>query len=543
MRPSPRRRRALALVVAALLVTPLLTAAAVADPAATTADDPPVQDLDWSPCEEVFECATLTVPLDHDEPDGDTLDLALVRRPARDADARVGALLTNPGGPGGSGVDFVVGAGADDGFLAPLNERFDLVSWDPRGTKGSSPIDCVLDEQIEPFGAFPDLDDRDRLVDVARDYAEACVAGVGEELLASVSTLDTVRDMELLRAALGEEHLTYLGFSYGTFLGATYASLYPDRVRAFVLDGAVDPDAYVNDPLVSNAEQAVGFETAITRFFDVCAADGCRFDGDERDWRELVEQLDATPLEAEPFDAGDPPRPVTGEDVLNATLIVMYVRQAWPVLDQALAEAAAGDGERIKFLSDVALGIDDDGSVDPGADAFPAITAIDQAYPTDIALQDQMYWTYLQSSPSFGPSTFWASTAGGYAAFEWPVEADDRFGGPFTYGEEAGPPIVVVGTTFDPATPYRGSIAMTEQLGNATLLTMDGDGHTAYGGNSACIDEAVAAFLTDLEAPEEGTICEQELEAAGAAVAGDAGTVAVADDVLGLVRRFAGVAR
>ncbi len=543
MRPSSHRRRVLALVVTTLLVTPLLAAAALAEPLSTSTDDPPAQDLDWNPCEEVFECATLTVPLDHDESDGETLDLALVRRPARDAEARIGSLLTNPGGPGGSGVDFVVGAGADDGFLAPLNEQFDLVSWDPRGTKGSSPIDCVLDERVEPFGAFPGLDDRDRIVEAARAYADACVESVGEDLLASVSTLDTARDMELLRAALGEEHLSYLGFSYGTFLGATYAALYPDRVRAFVLDGAVDPDAYVNDPLASNAEQAVGFETAITRFFDACAEDGCLFDGDERDWRQLVEQLDAEPLEAEPFEEGGPARAVTGEDVLNATLIVMYVRPAWPVLDQALAEAAGGDGERIKSLSDIALGIDDDGSVDPGADAFPAITAIDQTYPTDIALQDQMYWSYLQSSPSFGPSTFWASTAGGYAAFEWPVEADDRFGGPFVDADDDGPPIVVVGTTFDPATPYRGSIAMTEQLGNATLLTMVGDGHTAYGGNSTCIDDAVAAFLTELDPPEDGTICEQELGAAGAAVVDADGAVAVPADVMGLVRRFAGVAR
>lgn len=543
MRPSLRRRRVLALVVAALLVTPLLAAAAVADPVSTTADDPPASELDWASCEEVFECATLTVPLDHDEPDGDTLDLPLIRRPAKDADARIGALLTNPGGPGGSGVDFVLGAGTDDGFLAPLNEQFDLVSWDPRGTKGSSPIDCVLDEAVEPFGAFPGLDDRDRIVEAAEAYAEACVESVGEDLLSSVSTLDTARDMELVREALGEEHLSYLGFSYGTFLGATYASLYPDRVRAFVLDGAVDPDAYVNDPLASNAEQAVGFETAITRFFDVCATSECLFDGDERDWRALVEQLDAEPLEAPPFEEGGPTRSVTGEDVLNATLIVMYVRPAWPVLDQALSEAAGGDGARIKFLSDVALGINDDGSVDAGADAFPAITAIDQAYPTDLALQDQMYWTYLQSSPSFGPSTFWASTAGGYAAFDWPVEADDRFGGPFVYDEDDGPPIVVVGTTFDPATPFRGSIAMTEQLGNATLLTMVGDGHTAYGGNSSCIDDAVGVFLTELEEPEDGTICEQELAAAGAAVAGSDAATAVPADVMGLVRRFAGVAR
>ena len=236
-------------------------------------------------------------------------------------------------------------------------------------------------------------------------------------------------------------------------------------------------------------------------------------------------------LDAEPLETGAPARPVTGEDVVNATLIVMYVRPAWPILDQALAEAAAGDGARIKFLSDLALGINDDGSVDPGADAFPAITAIDAAYPNDIAIQDQMFWTYVQSSPSFGPSTFWASTAGGYAAFEWPVEADDRFAGPFTYGEDDGPPIVVIGTTFDPATPFRGSIAMTEQLGNATLLTMVGDGHTAYGGNSGCVDDAVDAFLTELDVPDEGTICVQELAAAGAAVV-DSDATAVPADVM-----------
>jgi pimeloyl-ACP methyl ester carboxylesterase len=567
-RTTPTRTRTTSILIAALAATTIVGPAtsnasapsapapsapaspAPVEPAPATdpAAAPPVEvTLDWQDCDDGFQCATLTVPLDYAVPDGGTIDLSLIRKPATNPDARIGSLLTNPGGPGGSGVDFARSAAAADGFFAPLNERFDIVSWDPRGTKASSPIDCLSDEDLDAANssaeAFPDPSDRDTVLGASRAYIDGCVANAGEDLLAAVSTENTARDMDLIRAGLGEEQISYLGFSYGTYLGATYASLFPDRLRAFVLDGAVDPRSYARTPIISNLEQARGFEVAIDRFFGNCAAEPCQFQGGKDAWHALADQLEATPLTT----GGDPTRPVTGASVVNATLIVLYVRQLWPLLDQALADAAAGDGALLQALSDAALGRNPDGTYDAGSGAFPAITAIDQSYPSNIAFQDLLYYAYQAVSPSFGASTFWASIAGGYSAFEWPVEADAKFSGPFR-NDPGNLPIVVVGTTFDPATPYSGSVAMTRQLRNATLLTMDGDGHTAYGGNSTCIDETIDAYFVDLVVPAPGARCQQELTPAAADTTAAPATdqtvesSSLMDDPMAALDRFAGVA-
>ncbi|MGF1655290.1 MAG: alpha/beta hydrolase [Actinomycetales bacterium] len=550
-----RARGFVALVAGAALAAPAAVAHAAPAPAPAPVTAT-VADLELTDCGDGFECGTLPVPVSWSDDDGGTLDLSVIRRPAADPANRIGALLVNPGGPGGSGVDFVRGTATPDGSLAELNQRFDIVSWDPRGTKGSSPVDCFSDDRLDAYyaeaEAYPDAGDRDAVLATSREFVESCVANAGPELLSAISTENTARDMDALRAALGEEQVSYLGYSYGTYLGATYASLFPDRIRAFVLDGAVDPDAYANNPLLSDVIQARGFEVAIDRYFEEFCVDSCNFAGGKEAWRALVEQLEAEPLTT----GGDPARPVDGAAVVNATLIVMYIRQAWPVLDLALAEAAAGDGARLQFLADIAVGRNDDGSYEPGQGAFPAITAIDRDYPEDIRIQDLMRLVYGQVSPSFGPSTFWASLAGGYSAFEWPVEANARFAGPFRY-PSGRLPILVVGTTFDPATPYSGSVAMTRQLGNARLLTLDGDGHTAYGGNSTCIDDAVDAFLVDGEVPARGTVCEFDPDQAPGPVqpepataetstlsTGPEGSAGVlGPDVLTDLDQFSGVAR
>ncbi|MGF1663083.1 MAG: alpha/beta hydrolase [Kineosporiaceae bacterium] len=552
-----RARGLVALVAGTALAAPAAVAyaAPATEPATEPAPEPAaVSDLEFADCDDGFECGTLTVPLSYAGAAEGDLDLSVIRRPAADPANRIGALLANPGGPGGSGVDFVRGTAGPDGILAELNQRFDIVSWDPRGTKGSSPVDCFDDARLDTYyaeaEAFPDGEDRDAVLATGREFIDACVTNAGPELLSAISTENTARDMDALRAALGEEQISYLGYSYGTYLGATYASLFPDRIRAFVLDGAVDPDAYANNPLLSDTIQARGFEVAIDRFFEEFCADACAFAGGKDAWRDLVEQLEAEPLTT----GGDPERPVDGAAVINATLISMYVRQIWPVLDQALADAGAGDGAQLQVLADIAIGRNDDGSYDPGQGAFPAINAVDRDYPEDVRIQDLMRLVYEQVSPSFGPST-WVSLAGGYSAFEWPVEADDRFAGPFEYPSDRLP-ILVVGNTFDPATPYSGSLAMTEQLGNAELLTLDGDGHTAYGGNSTCIDDAVDAFLVDGTVPAAGTVCEYDPDqepgptqptGAGAstlsgAVEGSAGAL-VGDEVLAELNRFSGTAR
>jgi pimeloyl-ACP methyl ester carboxylesterase len=503
----PWRRGAPVLIAGLAMALSIVAVVPVgASPAAPSQVQPTVV---WAECGDGFECATLTVPLDYANPAGGDIDLSLIRKPAADPAARIGSLLTNPGGPGGSGVDFVRSTAVPDGLLANLNSQFDIVGWDPRGTKASAPIDCLPQEVLAadaPYDPFPDLSSRDDVLAAAREFNQGCLDMAGPELLASVSTFNTAQDMELIRQALGEEQISFLGFSYGTYLGATYATLFPNQVRAFVLDGAIDPIVYARYPVISGMEQAAGFETAFTRFFANCSVEACQFAGGKEGWRALVDTLDTTPLNT----GIDPARPVTGSSVINASVIALYVRQWWPILDQALAAAAVGDAQLLQVLSDVAVGRNEDGTVAPGSGAFPAITAIDQDYPTDLRIQDYLFFAYSAISPSFGPSTFWASIAGGYSAFEWPVEANARFDGPFQY-PAGGTPILVIGTTFDPATPYRGSVAMTSQLGNATLLSMNGDGHTAYGGNSACIDTTVDAYLLSLTAPPANTLCEQEL--------------------------------
>jgi pimeloyl-ACP methyl ester carboxylesterase len=515
MRSSHRR-----IGVATFAVTALTVPVGVAS-AAPPPEAPPAPTLAWTDCEDGFECATLTVPRSYADPGGDVIELSVIRKVATDPAQRIGSLLTNPGGPGGSGVDYVRAVATEDGSLATLNQRFDIVSWDPRGTKGSEPVNCFNDAESDEYNetakAFPTGFDRDAILQTSRDFIDACLANSTPEQLASISTENTARDMDMLRAALGEAQISYLGYSYGTYLGATYSALYPDNIRAFVLDGAVDPRQYANNPIGANIDQARGFETAIDRYFNDFCGDACQFQGGKAAWRTLVEQLEATPS----FAGLDPTRPVNGTSVINATLISMYVRPIWPVLDRALAEAAAGDTRRIQLLADIAVGRNDDGTYDAGGGAFPAITAIDASYPTEIVIQDLLGLIYPTVSPSFGPSTFWASLAGGYSAFEWPVEADTRYTGPFRYPS---------GRT------------------NARLLTMNGDGHTAYGDNSTCIDDAVEAFFFDSVVPARGTTCEVDPEAApppiapaAEAAAAELGAASVeSSDAMASLTKFAG---
>jgi pimeloyl-ACP methyl ester carboxylesterase len=466
-------------------------------------------ELDWADCGDGLECTTMTVPLDYADPDSDTIDLSLIRRPAADQEARIGSLLTNPGGPGESGVDLVRWAFAPGSAMASLNTRFDIVSWDPRGTEGSAPIDCVPPEEYSDPGveweAFPDLGDRRELVAAARGYNQACIENVGTDLLSAVSTLNTVRDMEMIRLGLGEDQISYLGFSYGTYLGATYASVYPDGIRAFVLDSAVDPRQYAWEPERMWIYQAGGFERSLRRFFDHCEQEECQFSGGHDGWRDLVDAMEENPIETEI----DPARPVDGATVVHFTLLTLYSRRAWAFLDQGLHEAANGDASLIRQVMDAARGRQEDGSYAPGVGGQMAIMAVDQDFPDSMRGYNRLYPILRWISPSFGPLT-WAYSSSSHSVYEWPVEANAVYRGPFRY-RRSDTPILVVGVTNDPAAPYPGAVAMTEQLGNARLLTMDGDGHGATGGNSECIDSAVGAFLEDLVVPAQGTVCQQDV--------------------------------
>ncbi|SDY63029.1 TAP-like protein [Geodermatophilus africanus] len=507
-----RCTRTLVVVAVAALVSGGGTT--VAGAAAATEPLPgAVPQLTWAACGMTepataagVQCATADLPMDHDQPEGARVQIALARVPATDQANRIGSLFVNPGGPGGEYVTRLQQAGADR--FAGLNPRFDIVAFAPRGVAPSTPaIDCQVDPEtggpvVTPTPTPLDVD-LDALVARAERYVDACLATNGP-ILEHLSTANVARDLDLLRAAVGDEQLSYLGFSYGTAIGATYASLFPDGYRALVLDAAVDAEGYVNDPLSFTAEQAGGFEIALARFTEACAVDqvACSgFGGTDPylAYDQLLAGAEARPVPADAYPAD--PRPVTADDIRLVTARLLYAKQLWGLLGLVLSEAANGDASFIRALIDQVFLADST----PGDRQF-AISASEQHYPQDDL---QVYldrgaeaWA---SFPHFGGNSGYTEIH--YAL--WPVRDEDAFAGPFEASGSAPAPLVI-GTTYDPATPYAWAERLADDLGTARLLTMEGDGHAAYGGASACIDRSTEAYLVDGNLPAAGTVCRQE---------------------------------
>jgi pimeloyl-ACP methyl ester carboxylesterase len=465
--------------------------------------------LHWAPCADGFECATARLPLDPTHPGSGSVGVAVTRLPARDAARRVGPLFVNFGGPGGDAVASLHDFGKD--LLGTLNERFDIVGFDPRGTGATEgAIDCQLDQENDGLYSSPyftplDLDESE-WQEWAEHLVDACIRENGEEAFAHVSTANVARDMDALRALLGDEQLSYLGFSYGTFLGSTYAALFPDGYRAMVLDGAVDADQYLNRPSEGLRAQSAGFERALARFFAACAAnqEAC-FGFGGADPHLAFDRLVAG-AQAVPIQVPGNERLLEGDDILSASIIALYAKQNWSVLAEALAGAENGDPSLLRLLADYSYGILEDGTFDPGIDRYFGLTAAEQSYPSD----PQFYLDSGYESWSMFDHYFFNT---GYVELPYglfPVRSSGVFAGPFVASPSA-PTVLVVATTYDPATPYRGSEVLVESLGNARLLTMVGDGHTAYGGSSTCIDGAVEAYLEDLALPDSGAECAQEV--------------------------------
>ncbi len=475
-------------------VPPTQEATATA-PAATPTFEP--APLEWAGCGGDFECATLAVPLDHDDPAGETIDLALARRPADDQEQRIGVLLVNPGGPGASGVDL---ARAVPAFWPDaLTDRFDIIGFDPRGVGESTPIDCGDGADFDAFFALdpaPDTpQERDALIDGARDYAGRCEE-LSANLLPHVGTADAARDMDLIRRALGEEKISYVGYSYGTLLGATYADLFPVRVRAFVLDGALDVTL---DGEELSLQQAAGFERALTAFLTECASrPGCAFgDGDPfTAFDDLLARVETAPLETSGERRAGP-----AETIIGALSALYDQSLGWPLLERALGRAEdENDGAALLLLFDALAGRNADGTYSNLQEANTAVNCIDGGERAEIADYDALVPRLVQAAPSIGAT--WAYL--GLTCAFWPVEGADDIG---PLDAPGSAPILVIGTTGDPATPYAWSEAMAAALDSGVLLTLEGEGHTAFGSKSDCIDDAVVAYLVELMVPAAGVVC------------------------------------
>jgi pimeloyl-ACP methyl ester carboxylesterase len=501
-------------VLTALLVVIAPTVANATPAGRLTQPDVPVPALSWAACGTAaagtaagVQCATAALPMDYQQPQGTQVRIAVARVPAREPTQRIGSLFFNFGGPGAPAVDYLQTAGA--GIFSALNARFDIVAFDPRGVGQSAPsIDCRVNQETQGLVPRPAPTpiglDAAALVARAQRYVGSCLANNGE-ILRHVSTANVARDMDALRAAVGDERLSYLGFSYGTFLGATYAALFPDRYRALVLDGPVDPESWIHDPVSSSAIQLNAFEVALDRFLAACAADqtACSgFGGSDPStaYDALLASAATTPIPA-PGNTADP-RPVTADDIRDVTAQLLYAKQFWGLLAAALAQAASGDGSSIRAIMDLIVSPPGD----PSLDRFFAIAGSEQQWPRNVD-------AYLERGARewVDDPHFWYQFAYAEIPFAlWPMRDEDAYGGPFTVGPSSPTPLVI-GTTYDPATPYVSALTTVKALGNARLLTMEGDGHTAYGRNSACVNRATEAYFVVGTLPAEGTVCQQEV--------------------------------
>ena len=482
--------RALALVV---LATILATSCLQATPAAGLNPRHPAPALKWHSCTG-FQCATLQVPLDYSKPSARKITLALIRKPATVRSRRIGSLLLNPGGPGESGLQFLRNATS---IFPNLNSRFDLVSWDTRGVGASTPVKCLDDAQLDSYLALdPVLDDTSEkatFIQATRDFVAGCERNSGY-LLPFMDTASTARDLDQIRAALGDSKLTYLGFSYGTYIGQWYAHLYPRHIRALLLDGVVDPYAPGDTGLV---RQVGGFDQNLKAFFARCRSSStCTYarTGDpEVKLKAALARLDATPLPV-----GD--RQLTRGLALSGVALTMYDESYWTYLDQALTALDRGDGRILLTLADYLHERGTDGkysNLDNGGNQATACT--DFSAPTDIAVYDELGPALAKASPIFGPAVQYSALLCAY----WPVRSKTAYRSPTVRG---APPILLVGGTNDPATPYAGSESVTSQIPGSVLLTRNGNGHTSYA-TSVCARTAEDAYLIDLTLPAAGTVC------------------------------------
>lgn len=467
-----------------------------------TGEDPPVglesfytQAVAWEECDE-SQCAEIDVPVDYDDPSGETATIAVKRIPATGAGGR--SMFVNPGGPGGSAVEY-----AD--YLAgvlpeQIRQMYDVVGVDPRGVGQSSPLECLDGARFDEFVAADPAPDTPEEIQAMRDgiieMGRACEANSGQ-LASHVSTAEAARDHDIVRALVGAESFDWFGASYGTQLGATYADFFPERVGRMVLDAAVDPSL---DATEQSFGQTTGFQRALESYAESCAASGCALGADKDAVLQTVQTV-VDRLETDPIPTADG-RLLTTGIAFYGIAFPLYSESLWDYLTMALQSVLLDDPEVLLALSDYYFDRGSDGEfADNSGQVIYAVNCLDS--PTNATLDEVQAELprFEQASPIFGPGLAW----GVMGCSDWPLESASPQEAVQANGAA---PIIVIGTTRDPATPYEWSQSLADQLESGVLISRDGDGHTAYNQGSACIDDAVNAFFIDGTLPEDGLMCE-----------------------------------
>ncbi|MEY9994076.1 pimeloyl-ACP methyl ester carboxylesterase [Streptomyces sp. V4I8] len=513
--PNPPRMRAAALTAAALLLPSVLAGCSDDD---NGDKDLTAQVLSWKDCPAPsqaqggagspsplpdggsWQCATMRAPRDWDDPKGDTIGIELIRaRTSGDENRRIGSLIFNFGGPGASGVTALPSSG--DGY-EKLRTRYDLVSFDPRGVGRSAPVLCENDQQLDAYfqqdSTPDDAAERTELLDSAKEFNEACEEN-SEGMLPHVRTTDAARDMDLLRQVLGDDELHYFGISYGTELGGVYAHLFPENVGRAVFDAVVDP---TQNSEQGSLGQVKGFQLALDNFAEECTskAEDCPIGDTAQDVKDrmakLLKDLDSKPIQAI-F-----PRELTQSVATNGIVQALYSQDLWQYLTEGLEQAYDGDGRILMLLSDSLNGRSENGEYSNITAANVSINCADDKPRYTPEYVEQKLPAFRSASPLLGDAFAWAMLS----CTDWPVA------GAADHPDVSAPgaaPILVVGNTGDPATPYEGARRMVEALGEGVgvELTYKGQGHGAYNSKNKCVQDAVNGYLLDGKVPAAGTVC------------------------------------
>ncbi|MEU4926656.1 alpha/beta hydrolase [Streptomyces yokosukanensis] len=511
---NPSRLRACALATTAVLLFAL--PAGCGD--GTKDGDLSAQTLDWKDCPApsqaegggtapsplaggaTWQCATMKAPLDWNDPKGDTIGIALIRAKATGpASRRIGSLVFNFGGPGGSGVTTLPAFGED---YAALRTRYDLVSFDPRGVGRSAPVKCESDSQLDTYfqqDATPDNSaERAALLNRTKQFNAACETN-SKKVLPHVATTDAARDMDLMRQVLGDDKLHYFGISYGTELGGVYAHLFPKNVGRAVFDAVVDP---TQNPEQSALGQARGFQLALDNFAQDCTSKttDCPVGDTAQDVKNRIAKL-LNDLDKKPI-SGIPPRLLTQTAATNGIAQSLYSKDFWEYLTEGLEQAYDGDGRVLMLLSDSLNGRSEDGEYSNLTAANIAISCVDEKPRYSAEYVQQKLPDFRSASPLFGDYLAWGMV--GCTGWAVPGAADHP-----DVSAPGSAPILVVGNTGDPATPYEGARKMAEALGEGVgvELTYKGQGHGAYDSKDKCVQSTVNGYLLDGKEPKGGTVC------------------------------------